>query len=105
VTRWRWISVAVVVFAVIYALWHGDFSEWSYLALRRREAGERTHLVALKHTVDSLKAFRDSLATNPDVQERVAREQYGMLKPGEQAFLIEWPDSLSADSVRADSPF
>jgi cell division protein FtsB len=88
VTPARWIAVVVLILAAVFAWTGGTFSESNYLALQREEIAANRRLTQLKHEVDSLRAFRDSLGTNPVVQERVARDLLGMLRPGEIAFTI-----------------
>ena len=78
----------VLILAAVFAWTGGTFSETNYLALRREEVAANRRLKQLQHEVDSLQAFRDSLASNPVVQERVARDELGMLRPGEIAFTI-----------------
>ena len=82
----------VLILAAVFAWTGGTFSETNYLALRREEVAANRKLKQLQHEVDSLQAFRDSLASNPVVQERVARDELGMLRPGEITFTIV-PDS------------
>ncbi len=98
-TKWRWLSLAVLVLAVFFALDRGEFSLPNYLKLRHQERDAEAELVTLRHTVDSLRAFRDSLADDPAVQERVARERWGMLRPGELVVTIPSPDSVGSDSL------
>ena len=97
-TRWRWISLVILLGAVYFALAEGEFSEWTYLAVGRKERASGQQLQRLKHEVDSLRAFHDSLENDPAVQERYAREQWGMLRPGELVFTIVAPDSTAADT-------
>ena len=78
----------VLILAAVFAWTGGTFSETNYLALRREEVAANRQLKQLQHEVDSLQAFRDSLASNPVVQERVARDELGMLRPGEITFTI-----------------
>ncbi|MGH7582618.1 MAG: FtsB family cell division protein [Gemmatimonadales bacterium] len=91
----RWIALVALVALAIFALQGGNFSERNYLALLRTEDSATRRVKELQHDVDSLRAFRDSLAANPAVQERVAREKFGMLRPGEMTFTIIW-DSTPA---------
>jgi cell division protein FtsB len=88
VTPARWIAVVVLILAAIFAWTGGTFSERNYLALRRDEVEANRRLAQLKHEVESLQAYRDSLEHNPVVQERVARDKLGMLRPGEITFTI-----------------
>jgi len=87
-TTARWIALAALVALTIFALQGGNFSERNYLALLRSEDSATRRVKELQHDVDSLRAFRDSLATDPAVQERVARERFGMVRPGEMTFTI-----------------
>ena len=91
----RWASLLVLLGSAIYAWFGGTFSTPEYLEMQRSEVVTRDSLIALKKEVDSLSIFRDSLASNPAVQERYARETWGMLRPGEMSFKI-----VPADSVK-----
>ncbi len=97
---------------------------WSSVAWFAVEAGEygtsdmlelRTRIRETKLAIDSLRRVSDSLAlqkrdimTNPAVQERIAREEFGMVK-GERELIyhVLRPDSaaVSPDSAaRVPSP-
>jgi hypothetical protein len=84
----RWVSVAILLGAAIFAYFGGQFGTPDYLEMRHTEDATRDSLVALRKEVDSLTLFRDSLANNVGVQERYAREQWGWLRPGELSFKI-----------------
>ena len=99
-SRARWIALVALAAAAVFAYWGGTFSEPNYRALRREESAASRQVVQLQREVDSLRIFRDSIATNPVVQERVAREHWGMLRPGELTFSILPADSSPRDSVR-----
>ncbi len=96
-TRARWVAVVVLVLAAVFAVTGGRYS----LADYRRVVAEDRLLVArldsLGRAIDSLAAFRDSLRSNPQVQERVARARSGMIRPGEIAVLLV-PDRPPGDS-------
>jgi cell division protein FtsB len=95
VTRWRWLALAVLVAAAVFAMNGGVHSQRDYLALKRQETEIHHQLDSLRSVVDSLELFHDSLATSPVVQERLARERYGMIRPGEILILLV-PDSAPA---------
>jgi cell division protein FtsB len=103
VTPARWIAAAVLLLAAVFAWRGGTFSERNYLALKRNEVQAKERLATLKREVDSLRAFRDSLENSPVVQERVAREQFGMVRPGELVFTIV-PDSSAPAVPTAKRP-
>ncbi|NOT07739.1 MAG: septum formation initiator family protein [Gemmatimonadales bacterium] len=84
--------VLVVAGAVWAALMVGEYSTPQWLALRSKERTERERLVALRAEVDSLARVKKLVETDPAMQERVAREQYGMLRKGEVEFTLVRPD-------------
>lgn len=99
-TKARWLALAVLVLAAVFA-WHGGiFSTSSYRALKRQEAASRLQAQRLQREVDSLAAFADSLEHDPRVQERIARENFGMLRPGELSITIVTPVVTTLDSTR-----
>jgi cell division protein FtsB len=95
VNKKRWAALLVLLGSAIFAWFGGAFSTSEYLEMTRAEVVTRDSLLALKKEVDSLSIYRDSLATDPAVQERYARERWGMLRPGELSFKI-----VPADSVK-----
>ncbi|MEO5799638.1 MAG: septum formation initiator family protein [Gemmatimonadales bacterium] len=87
-SRARWLAVAVLVLAAVFAYQGGFISTPGYRVLQAEEAASTIKASRLQREVDSLKAFADSLEHDPSVQERVARDQFGMLRPGEMSFMI-----------------
>ena len=99
-TKARWLALVVLLLAAVFA-WHGGiFSTTAYRSLERQEAASRLRAERLEREVDSLARFADSLERVPAVQERVARENFGMLRPGELSFTIVAPDTTKRDSTR-----
>ena len=85
-TRIAGIAGAVVLLAL--AAWGGEYSTGDWLTMRRQLADEREKVAGLEAEVDSLaKAARD-LETNPAMQERVAREEFGMIRDGEILYRV-----------------
>jgi cell division protein FtsB len=82
------------VAAAVFAFNGGQHSQREFLALRHREASMRKQMDSIRVVVDSLQLFHDSLVTSPVVQERLARERFGMIRPGEILILLV-PDSAS----------
>ena len=82
----RWLVGAVLTAAVIFALEGGEYTTQGWLKLRREERSEAARVRELQRTVDSLLQVAKLVETDPETQERIAREQHGMLKPGEHAF-------------------
>jgi cell division protein FtsB len=83
VTPARWAAVAGLVFALYFALQGGEYGTLDLLQLRREEAEEDANVERLHRMVDSLARLAWAMEHSPRMQERVAREKFGMLKKGE----------------------
>ena len=87
-TRRSWIILALIAGVLAFALQAGEYSTLQWLQLRRKEAAERAQLDSLTREVDSLARIRRLVENDPAWQERIAREQYGMLRKGETEFTV-----------------
>ena len=87
-TRTRVAGIAGGVGLVALALWGGEYSTADWITIRRQLADERARVVALRIELDSLAKLAHDLETNPLVQERVAREQFGMIRDGEVLYRV-----------------
>lgn len=96
-TIWRGLALVVVLAAAVFAWSGGSYSQREYLRLRADTLVARVRLDSLIGEVDSLRPFLDSLASDPVVQERLARERLGMIRPGEIMLILE---PVAADSGR-----
>ena len=101
----RGLTVLGGLLAAYYFFFGGeyDFKDLRELEERREEAGQRVD--SLDQTVGSLVAWADSLTHDPAVIERVARERYSFLRPGERVYLFvdldeeeEGPDEKAVGS-------
>ena len=88
----RLLGVLAVSGAILFALLGGEYSTPQWLELRRSERAERAALAALRREVDSLTRMKRLVLTDPATQERVAREQYGMLRKGELEVTLVRPE-------------
>jgi len=68
---------------ILFAVFAGEYSTPDWLNLRRQLAQERDSVTSLQGQVDSLGRAAHDLETNPATQERVAREEFGMIRNGE----------------------
>ena len=84
--------LGLVVAALVFALQAGEYSTPQWLGMRAREKEVRAEVAALTREVDSLARFRKLVETDPATQERIAREQYGMLRQGEIEFTLVKPE-------------
>ena len=89
----RWAALAALVFALYFGIQGGEYATTDLLALRRQEAAEQAQVLRLRQVVDSLQ--RDAVAIEHDlrVQERVARERFGMIRRGELLYRLVPADS------------
>jgi len=69
-------AVAVVVFAVQ----GGEYGTLDLLHQRSRRLGLQAQIDTLQHQVDSLTRLAHAIETDPSVQERIAREEFGMVR-------------------------
>jgi cell division protein FtsB len=88
VTRARLIGLGGGVVLVLVAVFAGEYSTLDWLTLRRQLAAERDTVAALRANLDSLARLARALETDPATQERVAREQFGLIRDGEILYRI-----------------
>ncbi|MFL5403383.1 MAG: FtsB family cell division protein [Gemmatimonadales bacterium] len=79
----RWAAIAGLAFALYFALQGGEYGTLDLLQLQRQEGEEQATVARLQLLVDSLSRVATAIEHNPRMQERVAREKFGMLKKGE----------------------
>ncbi len=87
-SRARIAGLAGAVVLLALAVWGGEYSTGDWLTMRRQLADERENVAALEVEVDSLTKAAQDLETNPAVQERVAREEFGMIRDGEILYRV-----------------
>jgi cell division protein FtsB len=88
VSRTRIAGLAGAALLLALAVWGGEYSTGDWLTMRRQLADEREKVAALEVEVDSLATAAKDLETNPAVQERVAREEFGMIRDGEILYRV-----------------
>ncbi|HEX7023409.1 MAG TPA: septum formation initiator family protein [Gemmatimonadales bacterium] len=81
-------ALLVVLGAIYFAVQGGEYGTLDLLQLRRKERAESLQVRTLAREVDSLTGLRKRIETDPALQERYARELYGMLRAGESEFTI-----------------
>jgi len=91
VSRLAIVRIVIVVLAGIFALQGGEYSLWNWWELRRAEAREAAAVADLQVLLDSLDKAAVAIEKDPRVQERVARESFGMIKDGEFLFRVVPP--------------
>ena len=96
----RFLLPSLLGLAAYYAVFGG---EYSLLELRRARAEieiRERELVSLNKTLDSLRAWVDSLQNDSATLERLAREQFGMIREGEVLYRLAEPPDSASDTIR-----
>ena len=85
---------AAVLAALVFAVQGGEYGTRDLLRQRARRARLVGAIDSLQHVVDSLKQYKHRLDTDPALQERIAREEFGLVR-GEKELLYRFaePDS------------
>ena len=84
----QWAAVAALAFALYFATQGGEYGTTHLLELRRDVEREQEQVARLGVVVDSLTRAAEAIRRDPRVQERVARESFGMIRKGEYLFRI-----------------
>ena len=88
------VVVAAVLAALVFAVQGGEYGTRDLMRQRAR----RTELVAtidsLQHIVDSLKRYKTRVETDPALQERIAREEFGLVR-GDKELLYRFAEPVS----------
>lgn len=90
----RVLLVAGGVAAVWFAVQGGEYSSLDLLRQRQRRLVLQAELDSLNHVVDSLKSYQQRVLTDPKTQERIAREEFGMIRGKELMYRVVAPDSV-----------
>ena len=94
--------IVVIAAALAFAVQGGEYSTADLLRQRRERVQALRSIDSLTRVVDSLRRYRDRLQRDPRLQERIAREEFGMVR-GEKEVLYRFDgqrDSARASSVR-----
>ncbi|HSM62031.1 MAG TPA: septum formation initiator family protein [Longimicrobiales bacterium] len=99
----RLLLPGILVVAAYFAVFGGEYSYFEVRRARDAIARESAELTELRRVIDSLQAWADSLDVDPATLERLARERFGMIKPGETLYrFVDEDSTLAIDS--ADAP-
>jgi cell division protein FtsB len=91
------VAVAVVVGGVLFGAFGGEYRSIDYWRLKGDVRQIESDIADLERAIDSLAAYADSLETDSATQERVARERFGMLRPGEILYRLADPGEGGAE--------
>lgn len=78
----------VVGVGTLFAFAGGEYSTFNWWELQQSVRAQEEAITRLQVEVDSLSGLADQLENDPAMQERIAREWYGMVRPGETLYRI-----------------
>jgi cell division protein FtsB len=93
---------AVMIGALVFAVQGGEWGTSDLLSQRARATRLRAQIDTLTRDVDSLARVKKAILTDPVVQERIAREEFGMVR-GDKEVLYRFAEP-SSDSARGRGP-
>ncbi|HKI45883.1 MAG TPA: septum formation initiator family protein [Balneolales bacterium] len=89
--RWRK-SFLLTLLALFLVIWFGfldTYSFWSRYELSRRKEDLIEKTAELKKETKELNKKIDNLKNNPQLIEKIAREEYGMRRKGETVYRVK----------------
>ena len=89
---------AVMIAALVFAVQGGEWGTSDLLSQRARATRLRAQIDTLTRDVDSLARVKKAILTDPVVQERIAREEFGMVR-GDKELLYRF--ATPPDTPRA----
>ena len=72
----------------VSAILLGDSGLFSILRMKNMKGALQDEISALEAQRDSAAVYNDELRNDPETVERVAREEYGMIKDGETCYRV-----------------
>jgi cell division protein FtsB len=76
----RLVLVVLALAAVAFAVEGGEYGTWDLVQQGVRKKQIQVAIDSLRREIDSLEAVRRSIINDPKVQERIAREEFGMVR-------------------------
>jgi len=93
------IMPALLIVAGYYAVFGGEYSLFELRGARASVEEEQATLAQLEVRIDSLSAWADSVRSDAATLERIAREQFGMIRDGETLYKF-----VPAEGADGESP-
>jgi cell division protein FtsB len=87
------LKVVVAAGAVWFAVQGSEFGTSDIVRQYRQRARLDVEIDSLARVVDSLKRFKSRVLNDPRTQERIAREEFGMVRGKELLYRFAEPDS------------
>ena len=95
----RLIFALIVMGGLVFAIQGGEYSTMDLWRQRQRRAQLIAQTDSLRREVDSLRRMAKAIATDRATQERIAREEFGMVR-GDKEILYRFGDSADTTATR-----
>jgi cell division protein FtsB len=92
----RLLVAAGALGALWFAVQGGEYGTRDLMRQKQRKARLQASIDSAQHVVDSLTRYKRRLETDPVLQERIAREQFGMVRGGKEILY-----RIAEDSVKS----
>ena len=76
----RVLIAAGVLAALVFAVQGGEYGTRDLMRQRARRATLVSTIDSLQHIMDSLRRYKTRVETDPVLQERIAREEFGLVR-------------------------
>ena len=76
----RVLVAGAVLAAVVFAVQGGEYGTRDLMRLRTRRASLVATNDSLSRVIDSLRKYKRRIETDPALQERIAREEFGLVR-------------------------
>ena len=87
---------AGAVAALVFAVQGGEYGTRDLLRQNARRRALVSAIDSLQHIVDSLKRYERRVETDPALQERIAREEFGLVRGDKELlYRLAEPDSAT----------
>jgi cell division protein FtsB len=94
----RVVLPAMALGIIAFAVQGGEYGTTDLVGQKRAIAREKARVDSLERSIARLQVERKAIEADPRTQERIAREEFGMVK-GDRELLYRFTDSLP-DSTR-----
>jgi cell division protein FtsB len=86
-----WIAIGVT--SAWFAVQGGEYGTVDLMRQRSERVRLARQIDSLRHIVDSLRVYKQRVVNDPKTQERIAREEFGMVRGKELLYRFVDPDS------------
>jgi cell division protein FtsB len=96
--------VALIAGAIAFAVEGGEYGTSDLLKQRARERRLRVEIDSLSRVVDSLGRYKRRVETDPKLQERIAREEFGFVRGSKELLYRFAEPDTTAPAARRPRP-